>query len=158
MKSADRLPLALAFLRISVFLLMFMWTIDKFLNPGHAAGVYANFYFLGGLGATAMYLVGLVELGILVGFVLGMQKSITYGAVLVFHGISTVSAFSQYLHPFDGPNLLFFAAWPTLAGCYALYVLRDCDTKWVLSSMGNRSNAAMEASIPKRSLKDSSIQ
>lgn len=158
MKSADRLPLALAFLRVSVFLLMFMWTIDKFLNPGHAAGVYAKFYFLGGLGATLIYLVGLVELVIIIGFVLGMQKSITYGAVLVFHGISTLSAFPQYLHPFDGPNLLFFAAWPALAACYALYVLRDCDTKWVISSMADRSNAAMETSTPKRSLKDSSIQ
>jgi hypothetical protein len=49
MRLKERLPLALAFLRLSVFLLMFMWTIDKFLNPEHAARVYASFYFLGGL-------------------------------------------------------------------------------------------------------------
>jgi len=130
----DRIPLALAFLRVSVFLLMFMWTIDKFLNPEHAARVYANFYFLGGLGVAVMYLVGLVELVIIIGFVLGVQKSMTYGTVLVLHGISTLSAFRQYLNPFDGPNLLFFAAWPVLAACYALYVLRDLDTRWVVGS------------------------
>jgi hypothetical protein len=87
-----------------------MWTIDKFLNPEHAARVYANFYFLGGLGAAVMYLVGTVELVIIIGFVLGVQKSMTYGTVLVLHGISMLSAFRQYLNPFDGPNLLFFAA------------------------------------------------
>ncbi len=134
MRPEDRIPLALAFLRVSVFLLMFMWTIDKFLNPEHAARVYANFYFLGGLGAAVMYVVGLVELVIIIGFVLGVQKSITYGTVLVLHGISTLSAFRQYLNPFDGPNLLFFAAWPALAACYALYVLRDLDTRWVVGS------------------------
>lgn len=134
MRPEDRIPLALAFLRVSVFLLMFMWTIDKFLNPEHAARVYANFYFLGGLGAAVMYLVGLVELVITIGFVLGAQKSMIYGTVLVLHGISTLSAFRQYLNPFDGPNLLFFAAWPALAACYALYVLRDLDTRWVVGS------------------------
>lgn len=132
MQPEDRLPLALAFMRVSVFLLMFMWTIDKFINPEHAAHVYANFYFLGGLGAAVMYLVGALEMLILIGFVLGIRRQLTYGAVLVLHGISTLSAFRQYLHPFDGPNLLFFAAWPALAACYALYVLRDLDTQWVL--------------------------
>jgi len=134
MRPEDRIPLALAFLRVSVFLLMFMWTIDKFLNPEHAARVYANFYFIGGLGAVAMYLVGIIELVILIGFVLGVQKPVTYGAILVFHGISTLSAFRQYLNPFDGPNLLFFAAWPALAACYALYALRDLDTQWVVGT------------------------
>ena len=134
MRPEDRIPLALAFLRLSVFLLMFMWTIDKFLNPEHAVRVYANFYFIGGLGAVVMYLVGIIELGLIIGFVLGVQKPVTYGAVLVFHGISTLSAFRQYLNPFDGPNLLFFAAWPALAACYALYVLRDLDTRWVVGS------------------------
>lgn len=72
MRLEERLPLVLAFLRLSVFVLMFMWTIDKFLNPEHAARVYTNFYFLGGLGATAMSLIGIIELMMLIGFVLGI--------------------------------------------------------------------------------------
>lgn len=134
MRLEERLPLALAFLRLSVFLLMCLWTIDKFLNPEHAARVYAMFYFLGGLGAVAMYIIGIIELVIILGFVLGVQKLLTYGVVLGLHGISTFSAFCQYLNPFDGPNLLFFAAWPALAACYALYVLREFDTRWVVDA------------------------
>jgi hypothetical protein len=83
-----------------------------------------------------MYLIGIIESVIIIVFVLGIQKSATYGAVLVLHGISTFSAFRQHLNPFDGPNLLFFAAWPALAACYALYVLREFDTCWVVGAHG----------------------
>jgi hypothetical protein len=34
------------------------------------------------------------------------------------------------LAPFD--NLLFFAAWPMLAACITLYLLRDLDTLWAM--------------------------
>lgn len=63
-----RIPLALLSLRLGVFLVMLMWTLDKFVAPDHAAGIFG----------------------------------------------------------FD--NLLFFAAWPMLAACFSLYLLRDQDT------------------------------
>ena len=31
------------------------------------------------------------------------------------------------LAPFTGGNIMFFAAWPMLAACFALYRLRDQD-------------------------------
>lgn len=46
--------------------------------------------------------------------------------MLLLHAVSTFSSFPQYLDPFK--NLLFFAAWPMLAACIALYLLRDLDT------------------------------
>ena len=33
-----KLQLPLLFIRLSIFLVTFMWTIDKFINPGHATG------------------------------------------------------------------------------------------------------------------------
>jgi hypothetical protein len=107
---------------------MFIWTIDKFLHPEHAAKVFESFYFIGGLGSSAFYIIGLIELVIIVGFLAGYKKRLTYGAVLILHGISTISTVKQYLTPFEGPNLLFFAAWPMLAACFVLYYLRDLDT------------------------------
>jgi hypothetical protein len=44
--------------------------------------------------------------------------------------VSTFSSYKQYLAPFEGPNLLFFAAWPMLAACFTLFLLRDQDKKW----------------------------
>jgi hypothetical protein len=77
-----------------------------------------------------MYVIAAIELVILLKFVAGYKKKYTYGAVLVLHAVSTLSSFRQYLAPFDGPNLLFFAAWPMLAACFALFILRDLDKKW----------------------------
>jgi len=127
MSQDKKLQFSLLFLRVSVFLVMFMWTIDKFINPGHAAKVYEVFYYIGGLQHVIMYAIGAVEMVILLLFLVGYLKKYTYGAVLLFHAVSTLSSFKQYLAPFDGPNLLFFAAWPMLAACLTLFLLRDQD-------------------------------
>lgn len=53
MAAASRLPVALFLLRLGVFIVMFMWTIDTLVRPDHAAGVFSNFYQIGGLGTGA---------------------------------------------------------------------------------------------------------
>ena len=122
-----KLQLSLLSFRWSVFLVMFMWTMDKFINPEHAVKIYEKFYFISGLEITVMYAIASVEIIILVLFLIGYKKKYTYGAVLALHAVSTLFSFKQYLTPFDGPNLLFFAAWPMLAACFALFLLRDQD-------------------------------
>jgi hypothetical protein len=104
-----------------------MWTLDKLLNPEHAAAVYKNFYFISGM-ENIIFFIGAVEMIILAGFLLGYKKKWTYSAVFIFHAVSTLSSIKQYLSPFTGPHLLFFAAWPMLAACFVLYYLRDRDT------------------------------
>ena len=124
---------ALLVLRLSVFVVMLVWMIDKFVRPAHAASVYEQFYFLRGLGPSVIYTIAGLELAILLGFVIGFVPRLTYGLVLLFHAVSTFSSFRQYLHPFESVNLLFFAAWPMLGACFALYYLRDLDTLWTVS-------------------------
>ncbi len=111
----DRVRLPLFLLRIGVFIVMLMWTLDKFIHPGHAAGVFKKFYSIGGISPTMFSVIGAAELVLLVGFL---------------HAISTLASYQQYLAPFD--NLLFFAAWPMLAACITLYLLRDLDTLWAM--------------------------
>ena len=74
MKTDEKLRLSLLLLRLGVFTVMFMWTLDKFVNPDHAIGIYKQFYFLNGLSAGIMYALGAVELIIIVGFVAGFKK------------------------------------------------------------------------------------
>lgn len=118
---------SLFLMRLAIFTVMLMWTLDKFINPGHAAKVFAKFYFIQGLENTALTVLAAVELIILCGFLLGIYKRFCYAAVLAFHAVSTVSSYQQYLSPFEGPHLLFFAAWPMLVGCLMLYLLRHDD-------------------------------
>lgn len=127
-----RLSLALFLLRIGVFIVMLMWTLDKFVRPDHAAAVYESFYLIGGLNTNIFYIIGAVQLLIILGFVAGFMKKYTYGAVLFFHAVSTFSSFKQYLTPFKDVHLLFFAAIPMLAACFALFYLRDWDTLWAV--------------------------
>src|SRR5713101_5450363 len=131
-----RVAVSLLILRVTVFLVMVIWTIDKFVRPSHAASVYEHFYFLRGLGPTIIYSIGIAELVLLIGFVIGFAPRFTYGLVLLFHAVSTFSTFRQYLHPYEGPNILFFAAWSMLGACFALYYLRDLDTLWSVRSTG----------------------
>ncbi|MEB0136080.1 hypothetical protein QN362_12130 [Actimicrobium sp. CCC2.4] len=122
--------MSLLFLRLGVFIVMLMWTLDKFVNPGHSAAILEKFYFLAGAGTQIVYALGALEMLLILGFVLGYKKQWTYGIVLLLHASSTLSSFGQYLDPWK--HMLFFAAWPMLAACVSLYLLRDDDTLFVV--------------------------
>lgn len=131
--TGSRLQWSLLFLRVSVFVVMLMWTLDKFVNPDHTAKVFAHFYFITGMGAAPIRVVAAIELLAIAAFVAGLAKRWSYGFVLAVHAVSTLSSFRIYFDPFTSPNLLFFAAWPMLAACVALFLLRDEDR---LASLG----------------------
>lgn len=130
MKTEDRLPLALLLLRLGVFVVFLIWTVEKLMRPEQAMSVFERYYGISGLGQAASYLFGALELSLILGFVAGLLKRYTYGAVLVLHAISTLASFGKYVTPFEAHNLLYFAAWPMLAACFTLYYLRDADTLW----------------------------
>ena len=130
MQDQNRIANALFFIRLTIFIVIFMWTLDKFLDPAHAARVFQGFYFLPALDSTVMYIIGAVEMVILLGFLLGIKKTFTYGFILAIHTVSTITPYKQYLDPYTLPNLLFFASIPMLAACWALFSLRDMDTKF----------------------------
>jgi hypothetical protein len=123
--NTTRLQWSLFALRIGVFIVMLMWTLDKFIQPEHTGKVFENFYGLSGWSELGFLMIGVLELLLITAFVVGLWKRLTYGLVLIFHSVSTFSSFPQYLDPFN--HLLFFAAWPMLAACMALYLLRDDD-------------------------------
>lgn len=127
-----RLEWALFLLRIGVFIVMFAWTLDKFIDPGHGVAVYKNFYMIGGLAESIMCFIGVVEMLIILAFLAGLWKTWTYGIILVLHGVSTFSSWAKYTIDI---NLLFFAAWPMLAACAALFMLRELDVKFTLGKL-----------------------
>lgn len=131
MSQEHRITWSLLLLRLGVFVVMLFWTLDKFVQPEHSGRVFEGFYGIGGLGNNVFYIIGVLEMALIVAFVTGSWKRISYGLVLLLHAVSTLSSYKQYLDPFN--NLLFFAAWPMLSACIALYWLRDLDTRWTTS-------------------------
>lgn len=123
-QTATKLSVSLFLLRITVALVMVVWALDKIMNPGHAGAVFSNFYGIE-IGSAGLKAIGALQLAVIAAFVAGAFKTISYGLVLLMHAGSTLSSWRQYLEPFD--NLLFFAAWPMLAACVALFLLRSDD-------------------------------
>ena len=121
----QRLRVALFLMRVSVFLVMIMWSLSKLLDPDGAAGIFEGLYYIQALGVASMAAVGLFQMAIEVLFLLGIARFWTYGFVLITHGISAIASWQQYLNPID--HMLFLAAIPMLAACLTLFLLRDDD-------------------------------
>jgi hypothetical protein len=79
----NRVGVALLVLRVTIFLVMLIWMIDKFVRPSHAISVYEHFYFLRGLGPAIICSIGVAELVLLIGFVIGFAPRVTYGLVML---------------------------------------------------------------------------
>ena len=134
MNRKNRVRSSLVWLRLGVFLVFFAWTLDKFVNPGHASKVFEGFYGISLPANSLLFGLAFLELLVILAFLAGLWKTWTYGFVLVFHGISTLSSYEQYIPHYGADvNLLFFAAWPMLAACWVLFSLRDLDTKWTVT-------------------------
>ncbi len=97
--NAATLRYSLAGLRGTVFLVMLMWTIDKFLNPDHTAAVFGAFYGLQGLGSAVLYTVGTLQALLIIAFLLGIAKRWSTLAVLLMHTASTLTPMARYFDP-----------------------------------------------------------
>lgn len=122
-----RIAWSLLMLRAGIATVFLMWTVDKFVNPEHAAAVFKKFYMIPSLSNIAAYAIGGIQLAVILAFLAGWLRSWTYGIVLGLHAISTFSSWGKYIDPWTYPNLLFFAAIPMLAACVALWLMRDLD-------------------------------
>ena len=126
----NRLQWSLLSLRVTIFIVMFVWTLDKFVNPAHGMAIFEKFYGIGGLPEMAVYVMGVLQLALVLAFLAGLAKKYTVCLIFILHGGSTLSSFPQYLDAFN--HLLFFAAWPMWGACFALFLLRDADTKFAI--------------------------
>ena len=136
-----RVPFSLSLLRIGVGIVFFMWTLDKLLNPEHAASIFERYYLTPGLSTSLMVGLGVVQMVLVLSFLAGFFRTWTYGIITVLHTVSTVSGYKQYMNPWEKPNLLFFAAFPMLAACIALWLLREDDT-WTVDGWRQRRHDA----------------
>lgn len=122
------LPLSLLVMRLTTALFLLPWVVDKFVRPDHAIAVLEGFYGLDGSGATLVLVLGIAQAVLLGLFTLGIARTWSYGLVLLMHAVTTFASWKQYLDPYTGANILFFAAWPALGACLALFLLREYDT------------------------------
>ncbi len=129
-----KLAISLLLLRLSLGLVMMVWACDKIFNPDHGGAVFQSFYGIAGMAEQVVQGLGVIQALIVVAFLLGLARTYSYGAVLFMHAVTTLVSWSAYLDPLK--NILFFSAWPMLAGLIALFLLRDYDRIASLGSSG----------------------
>jgi putative oxidoreductase len=143
-----RLPLCLFLIRAGVFFDLFMWNMDKFFHPLQTSRIFAGFYSVGrGLPFTselsyaAVYLMGGIQLALILAFLLGVRKRFIYGLIFALHTVSTFAPWERFLQPFTSHTLLFLVSFPMLGGIGALYYLRERDVLFTVGA-GRRQRAS----------------
>lgn len=122
-----KLQISLLGLRLGVFAVMIVWAIDRVTNYAHNSKVMSHYYKLD-LGENSLKALGVAQILILLCFLTGKFKSLTYGYVLLAHlGATIVSAY-WLVPPYERHELLYFGSLPMLAACLALFLLREKDT------------------------------
>ena len=122
-----RVQLPLLLLRVGVGIVMLMWTIDKLLNPGHAAVVFEKYYQIPGLQTGAAYAIGAVQLIIVLAFLSGTFKTYSYMIILLMHTVSTLSTYKQMM-PIHGRRETCCSTLPSQCWPLAMHCGR-CDEK-----------------------------
>lgn len=125
-----KIPASLFILRISIVLFLAPWVVEKFTQPETTAKIFAHFYRVKDLPVMGSYVIGVLWAILLLAFVTGFKKRISYGLVMVLHGCVVLATWKQLLPFLESYNHLFLASIPALGAMIALYVLRDLDDKW----------------------------
>jgi len=125
---SDKLRLPLFLQRLALAAFIGVWTIDKFVNPSHASGIFSHFYGVP-LAENLVWLPAAAQLLILIAFLLGLFKTISYLLMFLMHTFGTLTT-TGTLFAFYGEdgNLLFWAAVPVVFAFWLQFVARDYDS------------------------------
>ena len=124
---AQSLVRALAILRVTLGIFLLQWGIEKFVVPGNTPAIWGHFYGVNVPLGTA-YLLGAAEIAVAVCILLGVFRTVAYGAGLGLHTLTVLVSWRELLNPWGDPiNHLFIASVPVLGAFIALFLLRHWD-------------------------------
>ncbi|MGD9728664.1 MAG: hypothetical protein AB7V39_20095, partial [Nitrospiraceae bacterium] len=122
-----RLQISLFILRLTISWFLMQWAVEKFVKPDVTSKIFAFFYKVP-LDVNLSPVIGGVQMIIVIAFLVGFMKPLSYGVVALMHSVSTAATWKSLIMPFaEGSNHLFTTAVPVLAACWILFALRDQD-------------------------------
>ena len=122
------LKLPLFFTRLSIALFLFPWVLMRLTKVEAGAGLFEKYYFIKGMPNAVALIIAIFWAVLLLAFVTGLKKRISYGLVLLLHGIGTLMTLPYLIPGTENFKILFMAAIPTAAAMGLLYLLRNEDT------------------------------
>lgn len=135
MSDQRRLQIGLTALRFSIGVFFLVWSVEKLIAPEITQRVFATFYLID-LPLAASYAIGIVQTLIVLAFIAGLFKTLSYGALLAMHAVSVASTYERLINPYEPPNHLFWAGVPVLAALALLYLVRRQDVWLTWPSKG----------------------
>lgn len=113
--------------RLFIFLFMLPWQLMRLTKPEVVNNISTKYYkfSMPEIGSTIS---GVLMLALLVAFLIGFKKKISYGLVLAFHALGTLMTIPFLIPGTENFNALFLAAIPTIGAMWLLWALRDQDT------------------------------
>jgi putative oxidoreductase len=122
---------ALLVLRVTLGLFLLQWGVEKFVVPQSTTAIWSHFYGMN-VPQVLGYIFGAAEIAIAACILLGVARTVTYGAALALHAVSVVVSWRPLLSPWADPvNHLFIAGVPVLGAFAALFLLRHWDRPMV---------------------------
>ncbi|MFT5767817.1 MAG: putative oxidoreductase [Halioglobus sp.] len=131
MTDETRLKISLLGLRLGVFIVFIVWTLDKLLNYKHNSGMIMHYYHFE-VPRWFLTSLGLAELILLLFFLARQFKTFTYGVILFAHTVTTLVSAWRLFPPYEVHQLLYFGSLPMLGACVALFLMREKDTLMTL--------------------------
>lgn len=120
-----KLPLFLT--RLSIFYFMLPWQLMRFTTPESVIGIAKKHYKFTMPEAVPM-ITGVLMMILLIAFVMGFKKKISYLLVLILHALGTLMTLPKLIIGLESFYILFAAAIPVVFAMLLLYILRDEDT------------------------------
>ncbi len=140
MPTDRKIKLALLIMRLGIGSFLAVWTSLKFIRPEWMVNVFRNTYGLDWITADYAYGVGTIQALLVLAFVLGIYRTLSYSIIVVMHGTGVVGALlgGGLLNFAKFPNNLLWTSVATLAALVALWILRDLDEYTVDGQLSRR--------------------
>lgn len=140
-----RLSLALLIIRLSVGAFLLVWASLKFLRPEWMVNVFQNTYKLGWVTQDHAFIVGSLQMLVVIVFIFGLWRTVTYAFVTLMHSagvigtllggnllfkgglINALSSGTFEIGYINFPANLLWTSVATLGALVALFILRHHD-------------------------------
>jgi len=133
-----KLSLSLLIIRLSIAAFFGVWTSLKFYRPEWFENVFQNIYGLDFATRDLSSLVGFAQAAIVVLFLVGLWRTLSYGALVLMQGAGVIGSIPSLLDFTSYPNNLMWAAVPALGAAIALFILRNEDRFTIDGLRGKR--------------------
>ena len=143
-----RLEVSLFIIRITAAIFLGLWATLKFHRPSWTQNIFKGSYGLESLGLEtlppeASYLLGGIQILIVLAFALGLWKTWTYGLMMLMSAAGVLGSLGSYVGINEAgeiianytkyPRNLMLTAIPTLGALTALFIMRHSDNFLSLS-------------------------